>query len=320
MAIGAIFALAFVVLASVFLFYYIKQEKAAVPFINEINSNLTSSITSTTPPRVFASNPLLFANIRWAKMPLSVYIVAENCTSQQAQEVTDAEGIWYQKTNGLISFTGASSSSNADVVVDCLTDASSIREGRTIVRKVGEGGPSSVYDTGMFNLTTKGKIYLFSSAAGCTQPIIAIHEMGHVLGLDHSENPSSVMYPYEDCDQKITPDIISTLQALYSYPAKSDLYFSQASASQKDFYLSINMTIKNEGLVPSAPAFVSVQVNGKEVKSIPLDSIKPAQGYEYSLTNLFVSNQVSELKLAIDTQNATDELLKTNNIVTLIPK
>jgi predicted small secreted protein len=32
---------------------------------------------------------------------------------------------------------------------------------------------------------------------------ILIHEVGHVLGMDHSDNPNSVMYPYSDAE-KIT--------------------------------------------------------------------------------------------------------------------
>ena len=320
MSIASVFVLIFLILTSVYAFYYIRQSRTVIPVINEVNSNLTATTTSTKPPKTYETTPLLFPRIRWAKMPISVYVVSSNCSAVQVQEVSDAENIWTQKTNGIISFTDSNSPSQADVVVDCLKDSSSIREGRRIIKKVGEGGPSSVYDTGLFNLTTKGKIYLFTSTTGCDRPIIAIHEMGHVIGLDHSDNPSSVMHEYEVCSQEITPEIVNTIKSLYSYPAKPDLYFFDASASQKNFYLYLNMTIKNEGLVDSQPTNVSVIANGKEVKSIPLDSIKPAQGYIYSISNLFVSNEVTDLKLVIDPTNQMEELFKSNNMISLTPK
>lgn len=317
MSIGTLFVLVFLILVSIYSYYYVQQSKLVIPVINEVNSNFTSTVTTIKPTETYTT-PLLFPNIRWAKMPLSVYVIAENCTSNEIQDVADAEKIWEEKTNGLISFTDASSPS-ADVIVDCLSNSSSIREGRHIIRKVGEGGPSSVYDTGLFNLTTRGKIYLFASNYGCNKPIIALHEMGHVLGLDHSDNPDSVMYAYEECNQDITPEIVSTLQSLYSLPPKPDLYFSDASASQKNYYLFINMTIKNEGLITSQPTSVSIFINGNEVKSVSVDPIKPAEGYVYTLSNVFVSSQVLDLKLVIDPQNTTDELFKTNDILWLIP-
>jgi hypothetical protein len=316
MSIVTTFILVFLILASVYLFYYLKQNRTVIPVINEINSNLTIT-TTTAPQKIYTTTPLLFPNIRWAKMPISVYTVTENCSSAQISEASNAMKIWEEKTNGTVSFVSGQSS-NADVTVDCLKDSSSIREGRKIVRKVGEGGPSSVFDTGLFNLTVKGKIYLFTSSVGCDRPIIAMHEMGHVLGLDHSENPNSVMYEYEECNQDITPEIISTLSSLYSYPAKPDLYFANASASQKNFYLSINFTVKNQGLVDSDPTTVSVFVDGKEIKTVSMDSIKPSQGYAYFIGNIFVSSQISKLELFIDPQNNLDELSKSNNAVTLI--
>jgi len=317
MSLATVF-LIFLILASVYFYIFLKQTRTVVPVINEVNTNLSATTTSTRQLKTYESTPLLFPRIRWASMPLSVYVVAANCTADEAQEVLDAERIWAEKTNGIVSFVN-SNSNDADVIVDCLKDPSSIREGRRIIRKVGEGGPSSVYDTGLFNLTTKGKIYLFTSTVGCDRPIIAIHEMGHVLGLDHSDNPDSVMYEYEECTQDITPEIVNTLQSLYSEPPKPDLYFSEASASQKNFYLFLNTTIKNEGLVASSPTIFSILVNGREVKTISLDSIKPAQGYFYSLSNLFVSNEVTDLKLVIDPINKIDELSKTNNMISLIP-
>ena len=44
---------------------------------------------------------------------------------------------------------------------------------------------------------------------------VALHEAGHVLGLAHVDNPAALMYPYYTLGQKIGPDDIAGVQALY---------------------------------------------------------------------------------------------------------
>jgi len=48
-------------------------------------------------------------------------------------------------------------------------------------------------------------IVIGSSYESCQLETITLHEIGHALGLGHSTNPNSVMYPYAiDCGQAIT--------------------------------------------------------------------------------------------------------------------
>ena len=44
---------------------------------------------------------------------------------------------------------------------------------------------------------------------------VALHEAGHALGLAHSDNPASVMYPYYHFATGLTPDDIAGIQSLY---------------------------------------------------------------------------------------------------------
>lgn len=44
---------------------------------------------------------------------------------------------------------------------------------------------------------------------------VALHEAGHALGLAHSDNPSSVMYPYYSQSTGLSSDDIAAVQALY---------------------------------------------------------------------------------------------------------
>jgi hypothetical protein len=51
---------------------------------------------------------------------------------------------------------------------------------------------------------------------------VALHEAGHALGLAHTDNPDSVMYPYYHMVTGLSPDDIAAVQALYgAKPASS---------------------------------------------------------------------------------------------------
>ena len=48
---------------------------------------------------------------------------------------------------------------------------------------------------------------------------VALHEAGHALGLGHSDNPDSAMYPYYRQAAGLTNDDIAAIQALYGSPS-----------------------------------------------------------------------------------------------------
>jgi hypothetical protein len=47
---------------------------------------------------------------------------------------------------------------------------------------------------------------------------VALHEAGHALGLGHSDDPTSVMYPYYRLQTGLTADDIAGIQAIYGAP------------------------------------------------------------------------------------------------------
>ena len=47
---------------------------------------------------------------------------------------------------------------------------------------------------------------------------VALHELGHALGLGHSDQPGAIMYPYYRYPSQISPDDIAGIQSIYGTP------------------------------------------------------------------------------------------------------
>jgi hypothetical protein len=196
-----------------------------------------------------------------------------------------------------------------EITVTC-EEAKKIQGGLFIA---GEGGPTNITVAGNFNVIESGEILLMEDS-NCQRPNVAIHELLHVLGFDHSKNPKNIMYEISRCDQTIGEDIINFIDEIYSTPTLPDLLFDNASASMHGKYLNINFSIRNDGLASAGESVVKIIVDGKKVDTIDIPPIEMGYGRRVSVENMWIK-QINVQNIEFVIEDNFEELSKTNNQV-----
>ncbi|MBS3086128.1 matrixin family metalloprotease [Candidatus Pacearchaeota archaeon] len=246
-----------------------------------------------------------YENLRYSESRISYRI--EDCTLEKADEMKNAFKEIESKT--VLNFYSVSN--NEEILITC--ESKTRFEGEFFI--AGEGGPTNITQAGDFNVIHNGGIILLRDSR-CERPNIAIHELLHALGFDHSKNPENIMYEVSRCGQEIGQDSINVINELYSVPSLPDLTFENASASMKGRYLDISMVVRNNGLKNSENAKIIVYADEDSVKELEIEALPIGSGKLITLTNIFVlQTSVSEIKLSIDYN--PEELKKENNIISL---
>lgn len=153
---------------------------------------------------LFAANSV-FAS-RWQNMPIKVFI-EEN---PKEYIMKKAFNKWESASNGLVSFEYVKSASLADINVEFTPKL----DGKTV-------GLCS-YNGTVNGYFTKNTIYLARNENTFNRVLttneyyrIMLHEIGHAIGLPHSENVSSIMKPTTTQILTITKDDLKDLRELY---------------------------------------------------------------------------------------------------------
>ncbi len=247
-----------------------------------------------------------YENLRYRDKKIS-YKIDDSCTLQKKYDMELALEIIENKT--ILDFYPASSFE--EILVAC--EDKIVTQEKFFV--AGEGGPVNITKTENFNVILNGGILLLKDSS-CQKPNIAIHELLHALGFDHSPNPNNIMYNISKCNQEIGEDIINAINGLYSVPSYPDLSFEDASALMRGKYLDLNISIRNNGLADSKNAKIIIYADEKEIKEIPLEEMKIGYGVTIVLGNIFIP-QINVNKIEIKIEVSFNELDKNNNAVEL---
>ena len=250
-------------------------------------------------------NSQFYPNMRFPSTDISYRI--ENCPLQRQYDMKSAFDILSSLT--ILSFYPVEY--GEEIIIVCQ-DTNEF-EGNLFI--AGEGGPTNITVAGDFNIIYKGKILLIKDS-DCERPNIAIHELLHVLGFDHSENPNNIMYEISDCKQTIGEDTLDFINKIYSIPAKPDLLFEDIDAVMHGKYLDLNFSIRNNGLIYSGESTVIVYADGKKVKELDFEALDAGYGRRIFLTNVLI-NQINVDIIEVNVENDFSELDKSNNIVSL---
>jgi hypothetical protein len=267
-------------------------------------------------------NMQFYKNMRYPDSKISYKIY--DCPLQKKNDMLEAFEIvsnntilkFYPFDTGNEEFSGEENFSEREISteeisVTCDSEVK-IEEGMFIA---GEGGPTEVIGGEIFNIILHGKILLIKEST-CERPNIAIHELLHVLGFNHSDNPNNIMYPFSKCRQTIGEDIPILLNQLYSVPSYSDLAFENVSAVMHGRYLDANVTVRNDGLRDSEKTKLEIYADENFVKEIDLDIIEMGYKKRIKLSNVWIKKtNFQELKFFIN--SSFNELEKKNNKIVL---
>ena len=179
----------------------------------------------------------------------------------------------------------------------------------------GEGGPVNISEGEKFNIIFNGQVLLLKESS-CYNPNIAIHELLHVLGFNHSTNKNNIMYPVSNCRQTIGQDTLDLINELYSIPSYADLSFENVSAYIHGRYLDTEINIRNIGLKDSEEIEIEIYTEDKLIKQISLEALEIGNGMKITMNNIRIPRtDIVELQFVIN--SSFEELEKENNKITL---
>jgi hypothetical protein len=248
-----------------------------------------------------------YENLRFNHNNIS-YSFSDECQQDTIAKMMDAFRIISSQTQ-IITFY---EDEKPDIRISCSEQ--SIQKSKNVFI-AGEGGPTEFINSTDFPVILQGEILLYRKSS-CDRPIVELHELLHVFGFDHNTNPSSIMYPYADCDQTLNSEYTDFLKNLYSMPAEADLYFEEVNATKSGRYLNFEVTVSNKGIIDSKNVSITItdKINDEEIKSFSLGDINFGTGKKFSVQNLRLPGRsISEIGFIL--KSSTQEYSSENNRV-----
>jgi hypothetical protein len=274
--------------------------------ILQIPTNITS----------YTGNLQFYPNMLFNHKTLT-YSIEDNCDKAKKDRMIQAFSAIENQTDYIIKFR--ESISEPDIFITCNQSNESFNNTAPGYFVAGEGGVERAVSTGSFWIIEKGKILLFYDKWNpCWKYNIELHELLHVLGLKHSGNKYSIMYPVTDCGQVFSDDIAQEIKRLYTIPELSDLAISNISASKRGIYINFDIEVRNDGLAESQDIKLVLSSRNKTIDTFDMKNINYGEGKILNVENVRVPITMLNLdEITFSVESQAEELEYDNNQVTL---
>jgi hypothetical protein len=264
---------------------------------------------ATIPENTSKELVMFMPNMRFATNNIS-YSFSE-CDSATKNQTLKAFEIVSQKTQSIYFYE----SQNSPMISIYCSEQKGEQRNNSFV--AGEGGPNKVIESDLYPLIIDGKIYIYDSRSKdkCEYQIVELHELMHVFGFDHLANKSTILYPYVDCEQRLTDDIVSELKRLYSVEAKSDIKIKNLSATTSGRYLNFEIVVSSRGLIKADNVNVEILDTTGKIGNFSLGNIDTGVSQSMKIENMMLPlRQITDITFKIST--TTPEYFYDNNEAT----
>lgn len=240
-----------------------------------------------------------YPNLRFKEKRISYYI-EESCDNEK--KVSALNSLGFLSERSVLKFYSANED-DAMLGIYCSGKASEPEDSTHFI--AGEGGPTKIVNASNFYVIKKAQVTLYRNEK-CDSPHVALHEIMHALGFDHSANESSIMFPVTSCRQVFDDYLAEEINKIYLLDPKPDLFISGISANKTGKYIQFSVNIDNIGLEDSKSSYLKIYSSGKEFARFSLDMQEIGQRKIFSVRNLKVPGDSYIISFEIMGENGED--------------
>jgi len=246
-----------------------------------------------------------FPNTRFESNRIE-YHISEDC--DQLKRVSLLTAFRIIENNTLIKFKEGVSKNG--IFVSCSGNSSELTYEENSNRETaGFTKPKDIINATNFYILNTVNVDLIKPER-CEIPQIALHEIFHALGFDHSSNEKDVMFPVVICGQKINPEIFDEINRIYSIPSGPDIAIDKIEINKTGRYINILIEASNYGISDAETANLVISSDKKVLKEYAFSSISVGRTSELTIKNLPYTGNGS---LSIEIKNLVNEDLNPEN-------